>query len=185
MRRTTTGLRLNAIAAAVLVVASWAAAPSLLQAQAASASLAADLAAQLDQRKLDSIAVSLGGGEWVAALHLGGSELLVVKGRVTSGSSLESMVTRKAYRDLYIAINSAAEPESKLLVSDVGANGLRATLENKALADTVERGERQRAFDGDWAGAGMTEAEYRSAFRAADEEYTRMLQALLTELRRP
>lgn len=184
MRRKTTGLTWTCKTVAVLAVVSWTAVPSVLRAQVSSANLAMELVSQLDQRKLDSIAAPAGGGEWVAALHLGGSELLVVKGRVTAGSSLESMMTRRAYRELYIAINSAAEPESKLLVSDVGANGLRDTRENRAPADTVEMGERRRAFDGDWGKAGMTEAEYRSAFRAADEQYTRMLQALLTELRR-
>lgn len=146
--------------------------------------LATDLVAQMGQRKLDSLAAPLGGGEWVAALYLAGSQLLVVKGTVAGPASVESLVAQRSYRAVYINLNSGSEPASKVLISDLGANGLRFRREGNEPADTVELEGRSFVFDGNWVRAGITEAAYGSAFQAADAQYARMLQALIGEARK-
>jgi hypothetical protein len=157
--------------------------PALAQ-NSRSAQLAADLARELEARKLDSMAASLGGDEWVGVLHLSGSELLVVKGTYAGPVPMADLVGRKAYREAYININSASDPATKLLVSDFGANGLRPRRENGAPADRADVGGKSYAFDGDWGRARLSEAEYSEAFRTADDQYVRMLQALLVETRK-
>jgi len=155
-----------------------------LLAQASSSALAADLVRQLDARKLDSVAAAAGDGSWVAALHLAGSELLVVQGRAGADLGLQALGARRAYRDIYIALNSGAEPATKVLISDVGANGLKPARQGSEPPDTVERGDRRRSFDGNWAGAGLSEADYMAAYRADEAQYVRMLQSLLAETAR-
>lgn len=147
----------------------------------ASAAPAAEVARLLDSRGLGAFAAPFG-REWVAALYLAGSELVVVKG--VAGSGIEPLAAARSYREIYIHINSAADPATKLLVSDVGADGLRAGRNGRAPADTAEAVGRSYVFDGEWARAGLTEGEYGQAFRTVDREYAVMLQALLVELRR-
>lgn len=171
-------LVLSAVLSTLLVL------PSGLHAQASSASLAQELVRQLEAGRLDSVAASTGSGEWVAALHLAGSELLVVQGRAGADLGLQGMAERRAYREIYIMLNSGAEPASKVLVSDVGSNGLRAARQGSEPPDTVERGERRRSYDGNWARVGLSEADYMNAYRADEAEYARMLQALLAAVRR-
>ena len=85
------------------------------------------------------------------------------------------------YRDVYIDLNSASIPDSKILVSDLGADGLRARRGNNEPFDTVDIGGKSYAFDGDWGKAGMSEQEYTEAFEMSDAEYTRMLEALVAQ----
>jgi hypothetical protein len=171
--------------AAALALAAVLGASQTLLAQTSSSTLAADLVRQLDARKLDSIAAAAGDGEWVAALHLAGSELLVVQGRAGADLGLQAMAARRAYRDIYIALHSGVEPGTKVLISDVGANGLKPTRQGSEPPDTVERGERRRSLDGNWARVGQSEADYMSAYRTDEAQYIRMLQALLAEVGRP
>ncbi len=46
-----------------------------------------------------------------------------------------------------------------------------------------ERGAVQTTFDGDWKGQGLSEADYRSRFAAADARYARMVGALVATLK--
>jgi len=166
------------------VVVLWAFAPSPALAQdSRTAALATELARLLDSRKLDSIAAPLG-DQWVGALHLAGSQLLVVSGKYSGSVRMDALIGQKAYRELYINLNSASDPASKVLISDLGANGLRLKRENSEPADRVDLGGKSYTFDGNWAKARISEEEYAKAFRTADDQYAQMLQALLAEARK-
>ena len=125
----------------------------------------------LDAMKLDSIAAKMEGDEYVGALYFAGSQLLVVKARYSVPQRMDVQLAGQNYRDIYIDLNSASIPDSKILVSDLGANGLQARRENYS-------------FDGDWGGAGMSEQEYMKACETSDAEYARMLEALVAELKK-
>lgn len=150
--------------------------------ETASAGPARELARLMAERRLEAFAAPLG-GDWVAALYLAGSELVVVKGSAVPAGRLEGLASRGAYRQAYIAINSTADPATKLLVSDVSADGLRAARQGSAPADTAESGARSHVFDGEWTRAGLTESEYGRIFSTVDQQYAQMLQALLAGLR--
>lgn len=160
--------------------------PSVAAAQESkSAALASELAKLLDARKLDSIAAKGGAADqFVGALYFPGSQLLVVSARYSVPQRMDAQLVQKAYRDVYIDLNSASIPDSKIFISDLGANGLQARREDNQPFDTVDMGGKSYAFDGDWGRAKISQDEYTKAFQTTDQEYTRMLEALVAELKK-
>jgi len=173
-------------ALAVVTLASVLFTPVLARAQQSSKSapLAAELAKLLDDAKLDSIAAKAEDG-YVGALYFPGTQLLVVKAKYSVPARMDAMLTQKAYRDAYIDLNSATDPKSKIFISDLGANGLRAKRENSQAYDEVDTVKGNFHLDGDWDKAKISEAEYMKNFQANDDAYAHMLQALIAALKKP
>jgi len=158
--------------------------PAVAQ-ESKSAALASELAKLLDARKLDSIAAKgVGADQFVGALYFAGSQLLVVSARYSVPQRMNENLVQKNYRDVYIDLNSASIPESKVFISDLGANGLQSRREDNQPFDTVDMGGKSYAFDGDWGRAKLSEDEYMKAFQTTDQEYMRMLEALVAELKK-
>jgi hypothetical protein len=158
--------------------------PALASAQdSRSAQLAAELRTLLDSQKMDSVAAKLGTDQFIGALYFPGSQLLVVKARYTAYERMDENIAKKAYRDVYIDLNSASVPQTKVLISDGGADGLFARRRQNQL-DTAEVGGKGYSFDGDWRKAKISEQEYTKAFQSSDAEYISMLEALVAELKK-
>lgn len=158
--------------------------PSLAAAQdSKSAGITGELVKALDAMKLDSIAAKLQGDEYVGALYFAGSQLLVVKARYSVPERMDEQLATKNYRDVYIDLNSASVPASRVLIADFGANGLYARRRDNQV-DTADLGGRSYAFDGEWGRAKLSEQEYMKAFQATEAEYVRMLEALLAQLKK-
>ena len=83
------------------------------------------------------------------------------------------------YRDVYIDLNAASIANTKILVTDVGADGLAAD----GTVDVYDDGTRVLRFDGNPGGQGLSQDAYDEAFAEADQEYARMLGALLEQAR--
>lgn len=151
-----------------------------------SAALATELARLLDSMKLDSIAAHHmeGGNHYVGALYFPGSQLLVVAAKFAVPERLNVLLGQRAYKDIYVDLNSASDPAGRIFVSDLGANGLKFKRENNQPWDTVDIGGKTFAFDGDWRKAKISEAEYLKTFQSSDEEYAKLLQALVSELKK-
>ena len=148
-------------------------------------SLANELTKLLDEKKLDSIAAKLGAADqFVGALYFPGSQLLVVSARYAVPPRMEQQLTAKAYRDVYIDLNSASIPESKIFISDLGANGLQPRRQDNQPFDTADLGGKSFSFDGDWDRARISEADYNKAFQTSEQEYLKMLEALVAELKK-
>lgn len=144
-----------------------------------SAPLAQQLVAALDGAQLDSIAAKDSQDEdrFVAALFFPG-RLLVVSARYKEPVfPLEKIATRN-YREVYIDLNTASIPDTKILITDGGADGLRAD----DPADSADTAGRLVRFNGDWSAQQLSEAEYTTLFNEADASYARMLRALLAEV---
>jgi hypothetical protein len=152
--------------------------------QSKSAALATELARLLDASKLDSIAAKAA-DQYVGALYLPGTQLLVVQAKYSVPEHMNQLLTQKAYRDAYIDLNSASDLKTKIFISDLGANGLRFKRENNQPSDTVDLPGKSIAFDGEWDKAKISEAEYTKTYQATDEQYSQMLQALITALKKP
>ena len=161
--------------------------PSLAAAQQSkSEKLALELAKLLDSRKLDSIAARGGApDEYVGALYFPGSQLLVVGAKYSSPDRMNLLLGARQYRDAYIDLNSASVPQTKVFVSDLGANGLRFDRENNQPWDTVDMAGKTYAFDGDWGKAKLSREEYTKAYQSTDDQYSKMLEALVAELKKP
>ena len=170
------------VAAFVLLIA-----PALAHAQESSRSsqLATELTKLLDALKLDAIAAKIQGDQYVGALYFPGSQLLVVKARYIVPERMDAQLAGKNYRDVYIDLNSASIKDTKVLVADLGANGLQSARRgNNQPYDTVDTGGKSYAFDGDWGKAKMSEQEYTKAFQTNDAEYAQMLEALVAQLKK-
>jgi hypothetical protein len=168
----------SAAAACVLLV------PLLAAAQESrSIQLAGELVKLLDSLKLDAVAAKLEADQYAGALYFPGSQLLVVKARYIVPERMDEQLAKKNYRDVYIDLNSASVPGSKILVADLGANGLAARRQNNQF-DTADVGGRSYSFDGDWGRAKISEQEYMKAFQTSDTEYVRILEALVAQLKK-
>src|SRR5262245_30367687 len=159
--------------------------PTLAAAQdSKSAPVANELVKLLDQMKLDSVAAAQPGNHFVSALYFPGSQLLVVRGRFASPDRATILIDRKMYRDVYTDLNSAAEADGKLFISDLGADGLKFRRQNNQPFDMADMAGKSYSFDGDWGRAKLSRDEYTKAYQTVDEQYQQMLQALIDQLKK-
>ncbi|HEY3158786.1 MAG TPA: hypothetical protein VGJ78_07480 [Vicinamibacterales bacterium] len=166
--------------AAVLLLA-----PAAASAQdSKSAASVIEFVKMLDSMKLDSYAVKgASANEYVGVLYFPGTQLLVVSAKFDTPYRADSLIQMKDYRDLYIELNSASMPNTKVFVSDLSANGLKAKKDGN-LYDTADIGGKTFNFDGDWKKAKITEDDYTKAYSTTDEQYSQMIQALLAGLKK-
>lgn len=169
----------------VLVLAALLVVPSSAAAQESkSAALAGELSRLLDAQKLGSVAAKRADGQFVGALYFPGSQLLVVGAKYSTPARIEYLLTQKQYSEVYADLSSASEQQSKIFVMDLGANGLRFRREDNQPFDTADVAGRSVMFDGDWDRAKLSEAEYRKTFESTDDQYSRMLEALIAALKK-
>ncbi len=109
---------------------------------------------------------------------------MVVSAKYSVPVLLNDKLAKKEYRDIYMDLNSASDPKTKILIMDLGADGLSAKREEGKPFDTFEVGGTTRAFDGDWKAQKLTEEAYMKGFDDADARYARMLQALIAQLKK-
>ena len=151
-----------------------------------SAPLAKQLAAALDAGKLDSIAAKDPSAPdvFVAALYFPGIQLLVVSAKYSVPQLLNERVTKREYRDVYLDLNGASVPDTKVFIEDPGADGLKAKREDNTAFDAVDLGGKHTMFDGDWKKQKLSEQDYLKAFSTADERYAQILAALLAQAKK-
>ena len=151
-----------------------------------SAPLAKQLADALDAAKLDSIAAKDPSSPDVffAALYFPGSQLLVVSAKYTVPQLLAERIAKKEYREVYLDLNSASVPASKVFIEDLASDGLKPDRDSNRPFDTYEAGGKRTMFNGEWKAQNLSEQDYKKTFSAADEAYTRILTALLAELKK-
>ncbi len=174
-------MKLLAAAVAVLSLSTAASAQ-----ESRSAPLAKQLAAALDAAKLDSIAAKDPSAPdiFFAALYFPGVQLLVVSGKYSVPQLLVERLVKKEYRDIYLDLNGASVPTTKLFLEDPGADGVKAKREENQPFDSYEADGKRLMFDGDWKKQKMSEQDYMKVFSAADERYTQILTALIAQLKK-
>jgi len=177
---TLTSRRLTSALAAFLLLAPAAA----FAQESKSAASVSELVKALDAMKLDAYAVKGSApNEYVGALYFPGTQLLVVSAKFDTPDRANSLLTMKNYRDLYIELNSASVPNSKIFIADLGTNGLKPKKDG-TLYDTADVGGKSYNFDGDWKKAKISEDDYVKAYSTTDEQYLHMIQALLAGLKK-
>lgn len=170
---------------AVAIAAAFIANPAAAQ-DAKSGTAAKELAQLMEKGQIDSVAAALPGGEdaFVAAMFIPG-ELMVVSARYSAPSLLREKIMKKEYREVYVDLNSAATPKTRVFIEDLNLDGLVFKPDDNVGFDTYETSAWRMAFDGEWKKQKLSEDEYRKRYAEADAEYTRMLAALLAELKKP
>lgn len=159
--------------------------PALAQ-DSKSAAGAKELAQLLSSKKLDAIAVRdpNAADTFIAALAFPG-QIIVVSAKYAAPPLLNEKLARREYRDVYIELNSASIPESRMFVTDLGADGLKAKKAKKEDPfDIREAGGKPFNFDGNWREDKISEAEYMKVFAETDEQYARMVSVLLGEAKK-
>jgi hypothetical protein len=151
-----------------------------------SAPLAKQLAAALEQGKLDSIAAKdpSAPDAFVAALYFPGMQLLVISGKYSVPQLLTDRVGRKEYRDVYLDLNGASIADTKIFIEDPGADGLSAKREENQAFDQCEIAGKRTMFNGDWKTQKMSEQDYMKTYAAADDRYSQILAALLEQAKK-
>jgi hypothetical protein len=159
--------------------------PGQVAVQDRSAALVKELTGLLQQHKLDSIAARhpAAADQFVAALYFPG-QLLVVWARTTAPAVVNEKLIRREFRDVYIDLNSASIPESRVMISDGGADGLRPTRVADRAFDMHDAQGKGTRFDGNWREDRMSEQDYMKIYTQADREYVTALEALLSELKK-
>ena len=139
----------------------------------------------LDAMKLNSIATKDADLHYVGALYVPGIQLLVVRAKYSATDRMNYLLSMKEYRDAYVDLNSASERESRMLISDLGANGLQFRREKDQPFDMVDIGGKSLSFDGRWGGKdNVSRDEYTKTYESTDEQYAQMLQALIEVLKK-
>ena len=173
-------LRTAAVAALLLSVG----VPPLEAQEPKSAALVKELTNLLQQQKMDAVAARHDSSDaFVAALYFPG-QLLLISARTTAPALVNEKLIRREYRDVYIDLNSASIPESRVMISDGGADGLRPRREQDQPFDTHDAGGKSVRFDGNWREDRMSEKDYMAVFSEADDLYVSALNALLSELKK-
>jgi hypothetical protein len=149
-----------------------------------SAASAKELAQLLADRKLDSFAARIPNtpDEFAATLSFPG-QIIVVWAKFSAPAVLNEKLINRAYREVYIDLNSASDQASRNFVTDLGADGVRRGGKNQP-ADSHDVGTRSMRFDGSWREDKMSEKEYMQALTDADAAYARVLGVLLEQLKK-
>jgi hypothetical protein len=147
--------------------------------------VAKELVQVMDQKKLDSIAAKLptGEGNFAAALYFPNVQLLVISGHYSAPQLMEPRLAGKQYKDTYMELSGTVAPDTKVFVQDMGEPGLSQRKQDN-LYDTWNQAGKIVMFDGDPDKQKMSDADYQKSFAAADEEYTKILTALLAEAKK-
>lgn len=150
-----------------------------------SAAGAKQLAQLLQEKKFDSIAAPHPGGPevFVAALYFPG-QLLVVWARYVAPALLTAKIAKGEYRDVYVDLNSASVPESKVLITDSGADGLQPRREENQPYDERDVKGKSIRFDGNWTDQKMSEEDYMKVYAEADRAYAEALDALIAQVKK-
>jgi hypothetical protein len=177
-------IRFARLLAGVALVASLSAPASAQSSK--SGALAKELTQMLKEQSLDSIAAKdpAAPDRFVAALFLPG-QLLVVAASYSAPVLLDERLGKREYREVYIDLQSASKPDSRVFVDDLGADGLAARPDENQPFDSVEASGKRMAYDGQWRKQKLSEDDYMKAFSGDDAQYAHMLQLLLAEAKKP
>jgi hypothetical protein len=150
-----------------------------------SAPFASALVQLLEASNLTSIAAKHG-DRYVAALYIPGSQLLVVAGQFPGQDRMSYLLGQKSYRDAYVDLSGASEQASRVLFSDLGADGLRFGREKDQPFDMVAVAGKGLSFDRIVRGnRAPAQDEYAETYTSMDEQYSQLLQVLIAAMKKP
>jgi hypothetical protein len=169
------------LAAALAAIAL--AAPALAGAQNSprSAALAKELVDILSRNKLDTIAARdpLERDRFIAAMSIPG-QLMVVTGKYTVPVLLDEKISFNKFKDVYIELNAAAVPASKIFIEDLFADGI-VTNRKQSPFDTWMEAGKTTLFDGDHRKVKMSKEDYAKQVQDADARYSKLLELLIAQ----
>ena len=146
---------------------------------------ATELAKLLTESNLTNLAAK-NGDRYVAVLYVPGTQLIVVSGKFTGAERMSYLISQKSYQDAYLDLSGASEQTSRVLITDLGADGLHFGRAKDQPFDMVMAGGQAVAFDRVVRNNDNPSSdEYGKTFTTRDEEYAQLLQALIAALKKP
>jgi hypothetical protein len=150
-----------------------------------SAPFATELAQLLAAQNLSNVAAK-SAENYVGAFYQPGIQLLVVSAKLADGERFNYLLAQKDYKEAYRDLNSATMVSTRMLISDLGANGLHFRREKDQPFDMVDIAGKSMLFNGEWGGKEKpSRDEYEKTYATTDEQYSQMLQALISTLKKP
>ena len=120
----------------------------------------------------------------MAALHFPG-QLMVISAKYSAPALLNEHLARREYRDIYIELNAASAVDTRVFVTDIGADGLKVKpVKRTDPIDVRDAGGKAFRFDGNWREDKMSEADYMKLYSEADDHYTQVVALLLAEAKK-
>ena len=147
---------------------------------------AAELVRVMSERKLPAFVAADPGedGRFVAAMHIPGSQLLVIRTRYAAPSLIRERILAGDFSGIYTDLHSAGERDGRLFIMDSGADGLTGGNEDHQRIDVSWRDARdQTMFNGEWKEQKLTETEYKKRFADQERAYADGLGVLIDALR--
>lgn len=150
------------------------------EAESKSAPLAKELVDLLVKNNITSVAARdpIERDRFIAALFYPG-QLMVITGKYAVPVLLDEKISFDKYMDVYVELNGAAAPESKIFIEDQFANGI-VPAKNTPF-DSWVVGEKAVLFDGNHRKAKLSRDEYRKLMADADAQYAKLLELLIAE----
>lgn len=154
-----------------------------------SAAPAKEVAALMTKAKMDCVVMENNTvfGGYVAALNVPGAELTVVSARFKDTTSMAYKLYKKDCMGAYEDLNAAVDAMDRVVIDDIGADGLVATPKKDMPRDSIARDGKTIKLDGDskvLKQQKVTPEEFAKTFASADETYTQLLLLLSAELKK-
>jgi hypothetical protein len=156
-------------------------------AQDRSAALVKELTGLMEAAKMTTVAARDPGGTdmYTAAMYFPGSQLLVVTAKYEPVVLIEGKLGKKEYQDMYIDLNSAAVPNTRVFFEDLAADGLKPDRDEGKPMDSVEMGGKRTIFDNEWRKQQkISDEDWAKLFADAEKVYTRLLEALVAQAKK-
>jgi len=154
-------------------------------APSATGGLVKELTDLLTAQKLDAVATRLDSDTFAAAFYVPGSELIAISAKYSAPAFLNEKILGRKYQDAYADLSTTAATDSKVLIEDIKADGIRAQPGKGEASDIVTRGAAAPLqLDGKWKDRKMAQDDYTKAFQDAETSYRKILEALIVELKK-
>lgn len=153
-----------------------------------SPALAKELVAELAKRKTDCALAKDPevAGQYIAALHVSGLQLLVVSAKFADTAGMEFRMFSGDCMGGYADINAAVTATDRVIINDLGADGLLAMPKKDAPRDGISRGGKEMKLDGSSGAlkaAKMTPDDFQKTFTDAEQSYASYLRLLIARLK--
>ena len=151
-----------------------------------SSSLARQLASALEAGKLDCIAAKdpEAADRFMAALYFPGSLLVVARQVLRAAAAGRSADEEGISRRLHGPERRGVGRQQSVHPGSGGRRTASAKRDENQAFDIVDIAGKQTMFNSDWKGQKLSEQDYMKVFGDADERYTKILTALLAQLKK-
>ena len=159
-----------------------------------SAAKAKELVGLLQAKKLESFAARMPNeaGKYMAVLLVPNAQLLTISASYGRPTDMEYYLYNKEYQNAYTNLSSSTLSEDKLFFEDALHDGLIALPGKSLVSDAVRSGPRDRTSTACGSTRGgrippsrSRRTDYFKAFVSADEQYAKILDVLIAELKKP